>query len=348
MQQHGDWPRHVVMDLWASTSMRTGGEDLAQALALLGVRPTWDHASTRVTGYEILPLAKMQWPRIDVTLRISGLFRDVFPAQIDFFNAAISAVAKLDEPDESNYLAMALRQRGNDGPRIFGPAPGAYGSGIERMLAEGTWQKREDLASSYLATSSHAYGGACNGQTDRAALNNRLASVDAIIHVADMAETDMLDTGTAPAHIGGLAAAVAASGNRPAALYESNTGNPEQPLVQDYHTVVGRIVRARAGNPRWIAGQMRHGPSGAAVMADTVDALFDFAATSGMNCDPQFSILFDAFLGDQKVADFLHMANPAALHAIVARFSEAVRRDLWHPRRNSVAVRLAQFDGATS
>ncbi|MFP5468363.1 MAG: cobaltochelatase subunit CobN, partial [Alphaproteobacteria bacterium] len=155
MQQHGDWPRHVVMDLWASTSMRTGGEDLAQALALLGVRPTWDHASTRVTGYEILPLAKMEWPRIDVSLRISGLFRDVFPAQIDFFDAAVSAVAKLDEPDESNYPAMASRQQGQDGPRIFGPAPGAYGSGIERMLAEGTWQKREELANTYLAASSH-------------------------------------------------------------------------------------------------------------------------------------------------------------------------------------------------
>ncbi|MFZ5836522.1 MAG: cobaltochelatase subunit CobN [Pseudomonadota bacterium] len=346
LQQHGDWPRHVVMDLWASTAMRTGGEDLAQALALLGVRPTWDHASTRVTGYEILPLAKMQWPRIDVTLRISGLFRDVFPAQIDFFDAAISAVAKLDEPDESNYLAMASRRRGQDGPRIFGPAPGAYGSGIERTLAEGTWRKREELANSYLAASSYAYGRNCDGQAGKAALNSRLASVDAVIHVADMAEADMLDTGTVPNHIGGLAAAIAATGNRPAALYESNTSDPERPQVQDYQTVVARTVRGRAGNPHWIAGQMRHGPSGAAVMADTLDALFAFAATTGADCEVQFSLLFDAFLGDQKVADFLRTANPAALHAIAARFSEAIRRELWRPRRNSAAMRLAQFAGA--
>lgn len=348
MQQHGDWPRHVVMDLWASTSMRTGGEDLAQALALLGVRPVWDHASTRVTGYEILPLAKMQWPRIDVTLRISGLFRDVFPAQIDFFDAAASALAALDEPDEANYLAMASRRQGQNSPRIFGPAPGAYGSGIERMLTEGTWQKREELANAYLAASSYAFGRNCDGQAGKAALNNRLASVDAVIHVADMAEADMLDTSTVPAHIGGLSAAIAATGNRSAALYESNTSDPERPQVQDYHTAVARTVRGRAGNPLWIAGQMRHGPSGAAVMADTVDALFDFAATTGIKCETQFSILFDAFLGDHKVADFLYTANPAALHAIAARFSEAIRRELWQPRRNSVAVRLAQFAGVMS
>src|SRR5919197_2193155 len=112
LQDHGEPPRALVMDLWTSASLRTGGDDLAQALWYLGAQPTWDKASSRVTGVEILPLAVLDRPRIDVTLRVSGLFRDIFEAQIALFDLAVRRVADLDEADEDNPLAEARRRGG--------------------------------------------------------------------------------------------------------------------------------------------------------------------------------------------------------------------------------------------
>lgn len=346
LQDHGEYPRQVVMDLWASTAMRTGGEDLAQALALLGVRPTWDHSSTRVSGFEIVPLAKMEWPRIDVTLRISGLFRDVFPDQIALFDAAVRAVAKREEPDDANPLAAAARESGVEVVRIFGPAPGAYGTGIERVVTEGGWDTRNQLADSYIAASGFAYGVRQEGKGAEVQLRDRLASTDVVVQVSDVADGDVLDTDTSALHLGGLAAAIEQLSGKAPALYQSDTGNPDRPIVRSYVEAVARAVRGRAANPRWIAGQMRHGASGAAAMADAVDGLFAFAATAGADCDVQFAQLFDAYLADNAIAESLRAANPAALGAIVARFNEAIRRGLWKPRRNSVLPLLLQFGEA--
>jgi cobaltochelatase CobN len=337
-QDHGDWPRHIVLDLWGSATMRTGGDDLAQALALLGVRPLWDDTSTRVRGFEILPLAKLGRPRVDVTLRISGLFRDVFPAQIALFDEAARSVAALEEAVAENPLAGAERTH-----RIFGAAPGNYGTGLARQIASGSFDAREDLAATYLAATSHAFGKAdpvASGEFRRS-----VAEADAFVHVQDMGEQDVLGADAFAEHEGGFAAAAASLGNAPA-LYHGDTSRPQKAVVRSLAQEIARVLRARATNPRWLEGQMRHGHRGAAEIAESLDNLFAFAATTQAVPSRHFDLLFDATCGDERVRAFLLEANREAASSMAERFAEAQRRGFWQARRNSTAAILDEMRGA--
>ncbi|GGH10505.1 cobaltochelatase subunit CobN [Alsobacter metallidurans] len=341
-QDHGDWPKRIVLDLWGSATMRTGGDEIAQAMALLGVRPVWDHTSSRVSGFEILPPAVFGRPRVDVTLCISGLFRDVFPGQIALFDDAVRAVAALDEPDDENPLAAASRAAAAEPMRIFGTAPGAYGLGLGEILADGQWADRAELGAAYLAASSHAYGRAAEGASAPAAFGERVASADAFVHVQDMAEQDVLDSDAFAEHEGGFAAAASSLGATPV-LYHANTANPERTRVRTLAEEVAKVLRSRAANPRWLAGQMRHGWRGAAEIAETVGNLFAHAALAEVVRSEQFDLMFDASCGDDAVRAFLLGANPGAARAIADAFDEAQRRGFWSPRRNSTAAILAEM-----
>ncbi len=334
LQDHGDWPRRVVFDLWGSAAMRTGGEDLAQAMALLGTRPVWDTASHRVSGFEVLALATLGRPRVDVTLRISGLFRDVFPAQIALFQAAVAAVSeRREETLQDNPLAEAVRG-GGSAARIFGAAPGVYGVGLARRALTGNWDNRDELGAEYLAATSHAYGG-----DERPAAQDfadRVAQSQALVHVQDLPGQDVLDSDAFADHEGGFAAAAAALGATPS-IYHLDVTDPKAPRARSLQQEIARALRGRAANPRWIRGQMRHGYRGAAEIAESVDNLFVFAATTDLVSDSLFDILFEAVCADKEVCDFLRQANPAAASAIATRFDEALRRGLWRSRRNSVA-----------
>ncbi len=335
VQDHGEWPRTLVLDLWGSATMRTGGEDFALALLLLGVRPVWDEASARVSGIEVVPLAVLDRPRVDVTLRISGLFRDAFPAQIALFDAAVRAVAARDEAADMNPLA------GEGGPvRIYGAAPGDYGAGVAAVLDRGAWRERAELGAAYLAASSFAYGRAREGEADAAGFAARVAAADAFLHTQDHRETDLLDGADFAAHEGGFAAAAARLGASPA-LYHADTSRPDAPTLRTVAQEVVRVVRGRAANPRWIASMRPHGYRGAAEIARTADALFGFAATLPERLDASFDLLFAATLGDAAVDRFLRDANPAAREAMRARFAEARARGLWRTHRNDVAEALA-------
>jgi cobaltochelatase CobN len=345
VQDHGDWPRAIVLDLWGSATMRTGGDDLAQAFALMGVRPLWDGATARVSGFEILVPAKVGRPRVDVTLRISGLFRDVFEAQIALFDEAARAVAALEEDDEDNPLAA--RRRAGDGAveagfRVFGAAPGAYGVGLATTLATGAWESRDELGERWLAASSHAYGRDADGIAAPAAFAERVAAADAFVHVQDTAEQDVLDADAFAEHEGGFAAAAASLGNRPA-LFHVDATRADTTRVRTLAEEIARVVRARATNPKWIAGQMRHGHRGAAEIAETIGNLLAFAATTEAVAPRAFDLLFDATLGDERVRDFMVAANPRAAAAAARSFDEALRRGFWLIRRNSVAGRIAEL-----
>ena len=342
-QDHGDWPRSLVLDLWASATMRTGGEDLAQAFAHLGVRPQWDPRTTRVTGFEILPFASLERPRVDVTLRISGLFRDVFPMQIALFDQAVRAVAELDEDDAVNPLAAA-RRAGKTGPaRIFGAAPSLYGIGLGATLDADPFADREALGRAYLAAASHAYGGAdAEGREAGTAFADRVADADAFVHVRDMADLDTLDSQAAVEAEAGFAAAAQALGRTPA-LYHLDATSPEAATVRTQAEEIARIVRGRAANPRWIAGQMRHGHRGAAEIADTVDNLYAMAVMSDAVTSRHFDLLFAATCASDDVRAFLGKANPDAARAIAQRFRDAAARGLWTSRRNSDAATLADM-----
>jgi cobaltochelatase CobN len=333
---HGEMPRALVIDLWGSATLRTGGEEIAQGLALMGCRPTWDHSTGRVTGVEVLPVAVNGRPRLDVTWRISGLFRDLFPAQIALIGAAVRSVAAREESDEENPLAQACRSaaQGEMPARIFGTAPGAYGAGIEDLL--GRDHAKEELGAAYLAAASHVYGGADG--TGRAAPDQfaaRVRGADLLVHPGDDPGRDLLEGGEDAAFVGGFAAAAAKLGGTPDLIMLDLT-DPLRPHARSLTAALGRIVRGRAVNPRFIAGVMRHGPRGAAELAETTDRLVAFAQTTGAVPSALFDLVHDAYLVDPNVCAFLRRENPAAQRAIAEALQTALRKGLWHPRRNDI------------
>ncbi|HTR86128.1 MAG TPA: cobaltochelatase subunit CobN [Reyranella sp.] len=338
LQDHGDYPKALVIDLWASASLRTGGDDLAQALFYLGVTPVWDKASNRVTGIEVLPLAALDRPRIDVTLRISGLFRDIFEGQIALFDLAVRRVAALDEEDADNPLADA-RRAGRDLARIFGGAPGSYGARAGDLALDGVWQTRADLGEAYLSAVTHAYGGTESMREAGDDFRGRVSEANVLVHPQDDGERDLLDGDGVADFAGGFAAAAALLGNEPE-LYHLDTSKPETPKARLLSEEIARIVRGRLTNPRWIAGMLAHGHRGVAEIAQGVDALYAFAATANAVSGPLFDATHDALIADEATLSAMRAHNPAATEAILARLDDARARGLWVTRRNSIGVEL--------
>lgn len=330
LQDEGEYPARIVMDLWASPTLRTGGEDVAHALALMGVRPVWDHASTRVTGFEVLPLALLDRPRIDVTCRVSGAFRDTFPETLALLDRAARAVAAREEEDEENPLAAA-RRRGESAARIYGAAPGRYGAGTAETALDGAWDARTDLGRAYLAATTHAYGDAEGADADFAA---RVAAADAYVHAFDVAERDLLDGDAAADAMGGFFAA-AASGGRAPALYSLDVSNPEAPRTRTAREDVARLIRGRLAHPRWIAAQLRHGYRGAQEFAQGIDAVFVLAAATEAVTSADLDRLYGAWIADPETFEALKAANPEATRAILERFDALRARGLWQSRRNA-------------
>ncbi|MEK8093901.1 cobaltochelatase subunit CobN [Methylocystis sp. IM3] len=338
-QTHGEFPRAIMLDLWGSATIRTGGEDVAQALALMGVAPRWDDASARVIGFEILPQARLDVPRVDVTLHVSGLFRDMFPGLIALFDDAVRAVAALDEDADFNPLKEA-----SELTRVFGAAQGAYGLGIGDKVVRGEWASREDLARAFLASGGHALDRAGDSAPALDAFSAQVARADVHVHVQDMAEVDVL---TGPAFVdyeGGFAAANRMLGGA-AALVHLDATRPETLRARPLKDEIARVLRMRVCNPRWLEGQMRHGHRGGAEIAEAIDNLHAFAATSGLVTDAQYDLAFCATLGDDEVREFLARENPRAMEAMARAFTDALARGLWRTGRNSVRDLLADVGG---
>jgi len=335
LQDHGDYPRNVMLDLWGSATMRTAGEEFAMALRLMGVAPVWDSTSDRVAGFDVIALAMLGRPRIDVTLRISGLFRDVFPTLPVMFEQAAAALAARDEPDEENpYRAAA-------GPRVFGPAPGDYGVGVVEAVTEFTSATAEDAGESWLAASAFAYGGAQDGMAARPALEQRTAATDAFVHAQDLPETDLLTAPDYAAHEAGFAAAARRLGSTTPTLYHVDTTNLDAPRMRTLAEEIARVVRGRAANPRWLAGQMRHGFRGAAEIASTLDQMALFAHLAGAVESHHFDLYYDATLGDDAVRRFIEQANPEAAAMMRQRFQQLRGAGYWTTRRNSAIDTIA-------
>jgi cobaltochelatase CobN len=360
-QDHGEWPRAILLNAWGTANMRTGGDDIAQALALIGARPTWETASGRVTGFEIVPLDLLDRPRIDVTLKVSGFFRDAFPAQLALFDSAIRAVQALDEPPELNPLAARFTEESatmiahgvppeeaarRAGYRIFGAKPGAYGAGLQALIDQSGWNDAADLARAYIAWGAYAYGAEAEGVEAKDGFTRRLGVIDTVVQNQDNREHDLLDSDDYYQFEGGAVAAVQfVSGSAPTA-YHNDHSRPEAPRIRRLEEEIARIVRGRAANPKWIDGVKRHGYKGAFEIAATVDYLFAFAATTGLVRDHHFDLLYDAYLGDPDTRHFIQVNNPAAAREIAERFSEAIRRGLWHPQGNSTVDLLDRIRAA--
>ncbi|MBL4929731.1 cobaltochelatase subunit CobN [Fuscibacter oryzae] len=336
LQDKGDWPRGLVLDLWGSATMRTAGEEVAMALHLAGLKPVWDDGSDRVSGYEILPLALLNRPRIDVTLRISGLFRDVFPGLAQLFEAGAEALALRDEtPEDNPYLARA--------PRVFGPQPGLYGMGMAEALEDYSDAGRLAAGEAWLSASSWALDVKGEAQPARAALEQRLLNADAFAHVQDLSETDILMAADYAAHEGGIAAARAALGAAAPALYHLDTTNPAAPKARSVTEEIARVVRARAANPDWATGMMRHGFRGAAEITATLDNLAAYAHLTRAVPAHLIDLYHDATLGRADLVAFMQAENSLALQRLRDRFAALHAAGLWVSRRNSIA---AQYGGA--
>jgi cobaltochelatase CobN len=354
-QDHGEWPTAFGITAWGTSNMRTGGDDIAQAMALIGVKPTWDMASRRVTGFEIIPPAMLRHPRVDVTLRISGFFRDAFPEQIALFDRAVRTVGALDEDGADNPIAVRMRTEAaalaakgaseaeamkQAGFRIFGAKSGGYGAGLQTMMDEGLWTERGDLAEAWLEWGAHAYDGESDGVPMRERLEARMTSLQAVVQNQDSREHDLLDSDEYYQFEGGMAAAVEHLSGKQPVIYHNDLSRPEKPVVRTLEDEIGRVVRARVVNPKWIDGVMRHGYKGAFEIAATVDFMFAFAATTGAVKDHHFEAAYQAYMLDERVRDFLLEKNPAALAEMAARFAEAIDRRLWTPRSNSARYDL--------
>lgn len=335
LQDHGDWPKGLVVDLWGSATMRTSGEEFAMALHLAGLAPRWDYASGRVTGYDIIALAELGRPRIDVTLRVSGLFRDVFAGLAQLFEAASEALAaREDEGDENPYR--------NRASRVFAPRPGQYGVGLSAIPDAFTPETRDAAGEAWLSASSWAFSADGTMQPDRAGIAQRLASADAFVHVQDLPETDLLLAADYAAHEGGVAAAAAHLRVTGPSLYHLDTTRPDQPHARTLTEEISRVVRARAANPAWIAGMMRHGFRGAAEITATLEHMAAFAHLAGAVPPHLFDLYYDATLGNDDVRTFMAHENPSALAAMETCFTRLHEASLWRTRRNSIAAALRE------
>jgi cobaltochelatase CobN len=333
LQDHGDWPKGLVVDLWGSATMRTAGEEFAMALHLAGIEPRWDQASGRLTGFEIIPLALLGRPRIDVTLRVSGLFRDVFTGLAQLFEAASEALSQRDFEDHENpYVHRAAR--------VFGPRPGQYGVGMTAMLDVFTPESRRAAGEAWLSASSWSFAADGAMKPDRAGIEQRLNSADAFVHVQDLPETDLLLASDYAAHEAGVAAAAAGLGTPIASLYHLDATRPDTPRARSLSEEISRVVRSRAADPRWIAGMMQHGFRGAAEIAATLEHMAAFAHLADAVPAHLFDLYYDATLGNEEVRAFLARENPAALSAIENCFARLHDASLWVTRRNSIAASL--------
>ena len=336
LQDHGDYPRGLVVDLWGSATMRTAGEEFAMALHLAGLAPKWDDGSARVSGFEILPLAILGRPRIDVTLRVSGLFRDVFPTLAQLFEAGAEALSTREETAEDNpYITREAR--------VFGPKPGLYGLGMGTAADTFTDEARAAAGEAWLSASSWAIGPDGQSTEAREALEQRILASDSFVHAQDLPETDVLLAADYAAHEAGFAAAVAKLGGVKPTLYHLDATRPDTPHARTLTEEIARVTRARAANPAWAEGMMNHGYRGAAEIAATLDHMAAFAHLAQVVPPHLFDLYHDATLGRDEVRDFLNRENPAALAAMEDLFRRLHDAGLWQTRRNSIAARL---DGA--
>ena len=334
-QDTGQHLKNVGLSCWGTANMRTGGDDLAQAMWLMGVKPVWDPSSWRVTGFEVQPLAVLGRPRVDVTLRISGFFRDAFPAQIELLDKAIKAVAALEEDADDNPLAASLSTA-----RIFGSKPGAYGAGLQALIDEGIWTNKADLAAAYVTWGAYVYGTHEQGRNDETTFRERLSKIEAVIHNQDNREHDLLDSDDYYQFEGGMSAAVETASGRKPKVYHNDHSRPERPVIRTLDEEISRVMRSRVVNPKWINGVKRHGYKGAFEIAATVDYMFAFAATADAVKSHHFDLAYTAYIEDDATRQFMFDNNPAALREMAQRFQEAISRALWQPRLNSVHDRL--------
>jgi cobaltochelatase CobN len=336
LDEEGRYPESVGIVVWGTAAMRTQGDDIAEILALIGVRPLWNEESRRVTGFEVMQLEELERPRIDVTVRISGFFRDAFPNLISLLDDAFTTVAALDEPADMNFVRKHADEEQSEGAderrsttRIFGSKPGAYGAGLLPLMDDRNWRTDEDLAEVYAVWGGYAYGRGLGGIEARAAMESNLRRTEVAVKNIDNREHDLFDSDDYFQYHGGMIAAVRALTGRDPKAYIGDSADPSRVKTRDLPEEARRVFRSRVANPKWIAAMQRHGYKGAFELSATVDYLFGYDATAGVVEDWMYRDVTRKYVLDEEVRDFMHRSNPWALRAISERLLEAAQRGLW-------------------
>ncbi len=347
LQEQGDYPKQLGLSVWGTATMRTGGDDIAQAFALMGVKPIWAPGSQRVVDVEIIPCLLLGRPRVDVTLRVSGFFRDAFPNVMRLYDTAVQALADFDDPAGMNTIQQAIQQRqhiletsGIDpllarreaSYRVFGSKPGAYGAGLQGLIDERCWQNRDDLAEAYLNWGGYAYGqdqASRDGVDAKDSFQHRLSELETVIHNQDNREHDILDSDDYYQFQGGMTNAIAAFSGTEPTVYHNDHSNPLQPKIRSLKEELNRVIRSRVLNPKWITAMREHGYKGAFEMAASVDYLFAYDATTQLIDDYQYQNVAEALIFDRDNHVFLEQHNPSALEEMAERLLEATQRGLW-------------------
>ncbi|MCM2392561.1 cobaltochelatase subunit CobN [Streptomyces albipurpureus] len=346
---NGDWPTSVGLSLWGTSAMRTAGDDIAEAMALLGIRPVWDDASRRVTGLEAIPLAELNRPRIDVTLRISGFFRDAFPHVIGLLDDAVRLAASLDESADDNFVRAHtqadLAEHGDERratTRIFGSRPGTYGAGLLQLIDSRDWRTDADLAEVYTVWGGYAYGRELDGRPARAEMETAYKRIEVAAKNTDTREHDIADSDDYFQYHGGMVATVRALRGTAPEAYIGDSTRPETVRTRTLVEETSRVFRARVVNPKWIEAMRRHGYKGAFELAATVDYLFGYDATTGVIADWMYDKLTETYVLDAENQEFLRQANPWALHGIAERLLEAESRGMWEKPDPAVLAALRE------
>ena len=361
LQEHGDYPLNLGLSVWGTATMRTGGDDIAQAFALMGVRPIWAPGSNRVVDFEIISSQLLGRPRVDVTLRVSGFFRDAFPNVMRLYDAAVQAIAEFDEPGTGNTIKQNILKRQQQlidegvstesakrqaSYRVFGSKPGAYGAGLQGLIDERCWEQKSDLAEAYLNWGGYAYTGAfsTSGSSSNTADNSafeddgvavpdafqyQLSTLEAVVQNQDNREHDILDSDDYYQFQGGMSNAVEIYKGEAPQVYHSDHSNPQKPKVRTLKEELNRVIRSRLLNPKWISAMQEHGYKGAFEMTASVDYLFAYDATTNLIADYQYEKVSDALVFDSQNRAFLEQHNPHALEEMAERLLEASQRGLW-------------------
>ena len=353
LQEHGDYPTQLGLSVWGTATMRTGGDDIAQAFALMGIKPVWAVGSQRVTDFEIIPAMLLGRPRVDVTLRVSGFFRDAFPNVMKLYDAAVQALAQFDEPGSStdamsgngNTIRQNIEQRQAQleaqgvshvdaqrqaSYRVYGSKPGAYGAGLQGLIDERCWAERADLADAYLNWGGYAYGNQVgDGVAAHSHFKHRLSQLEAVVQNQDNREHDILDSDDYYQFQGGMTNAVTSFSGQIPAVYHSDHSNPSAPKIRTLKEELNRVLRSRVLNPKWISAMQRHGYKGAFEMAASVDYLFAYDATTDLIADYQYEQVSNALIFATDNQQFMRDNNPAALEEMTERLLEACQRGMW-------------------
>ncbi len=347
LQEHGDYPKQLGLSVWGTATMRTGGDDIAQAFALMGIQPVWAAGSQRVIDIEIIPAQLLQRPRVDVTLRVSGFFRDAFPNVMRLYDAAVTALSDYDDPAGLNTIQSHIQCRFEElkeqglsddaaqreaSYRVFGSKPGAYGAGLQGLIDERCWETRADLAEAYLNWGGYAYGNnqeAHDGVEAKQAFEHRLSHLEAVVQNQDNREHDLLDSDDYYQFQGGMTNAVSAFSGVEPVVYHNDHSNPAAPKVRTLKEELNRVIRSRVLNPKWIEAMQEHGYKGAFEMTATVDYLFAYDATTNLIDDYQYQHVADALVFDEKNQQFMQEVNHHALEEVAERLLEATQRGLW-------------------